>query len=90
MEEYLNEQWEAAFSEAITSADPAVLYDSEGNYDSSLADAALEQAVTATLDNWNDFMRTEEATLHLTLTLDGFTPTWKFLCTEEFMSLVNY
>ena len=90
IEEYLNVQWEAAFSEAITSADPAVLYDGEGNYDSSLADAALEQAITATLDNWNSFMHTEEATLHLSLTLDGFTPTWKFLCTEEFMSLVNY
>ena len=90
VEEYLNVQWEAAFSEAITSADPAVLYDGEGNYDSSLADAALEQAITATLDNWNSFMHTEEATLHLSLTLDGFTPTWKFLCTEEFMSLVNY
>ncbi len=88
--DYLNAQWESSFSAAIAAADPAVLYDSEGNYDSTLADAALEQAVTATLDNWNDFMHTEETTLHLSLTLDGFTPTWKFLCTEEFLSLVNY
>jgi hypothetical protein len=90
IEEYLNAQWEAAFDAAITSADPAVLYDSEGNYDSSLADGALEQAVTATFDNWDAFMVTENTTLHLTLALDGFTPTWKFLCTEEFLSLVNY
>lgn len=90
VEEYLTAQWETAFDAAITAADLAVLYDSEGNYDSSLADAAMEQAVNATLDNWNEFMVTEDATLHLTLTLDGFTPTWKFLCTEDFLSLVNY
>jgi len=50
----------------------------------------MEQAINATLDHWNSFMVTEEATLHLTLTLEGFTPTWKFLPTEEFLSLVNY
>ncbi len=90
VEDYLNEQWEAAFDAAISAADPAVLFDNEGNYDSSLADAAMEQAVNATLDNWSDFMVTEYASLHLGLTLDGFTPTWKFLCTEDFLSLVNY
>jgi len=90
VEEYLNTQWETAFTTALTAADPAVLYDAEGNYDSGLADTAMEQAITATLDHWNSFMVTEEATLHLTLTLEGFTPTWKFLPTEEFLSLVNY
>ena len=88
--EHLQAKWEADFNAAIAEADPAVLYDSEGNYLSELADGILEQAVSDTLDNWDSFLTTEESTLHLTMTLDGFTPAWKILCTEEFLNLVNY
>lgn len=88
--EHLQAKWEADIAAAITEADPEVLYDSEGNFNSELADGVLEQAITDTLDNWDSFLTTEEATLHLTMTLDGFTPTWRLLCTEELLNLVNY
>ena len=88
--EHLETKWETDFKAAIAAADPAVLYDEEGNYLSELADSILEQVITDTLDNWDSFLTTEETTLHLTMTLEGFTPTWKLLCTEEFMDLVNY
>ena len=88
--EHLQTKWENDFNAALASCDPAVLYDEEGNYLSELADTVLEQAITDTMDNWDSFLSTEEATLHLTMTSDGFTPTWKILCTEEFLNLVNY
>lgn len=86
----LQTQWQTIFDESLTAAEPAALYDAEGNFNTELTDAALEQAITNVTNDWDSFLVTEDATLHLTLTLDGFTPAWKIVCTEELLDLVNY
>lgn len=88
--EALQTRWEAAFDAAIAASDPAVLYNEDGSFNPELSDSVTEQVIAELLESWDSYLVTEDAELHLTLTLDGFTPAWKIVCTEELLNLVNY
>lgn len=88
--EALQTEWETLFDTALAAADPAELYDEAQTFVPTLADTAKEQAITNVLNNWDNFLYTENAVIHLTLGLDGITPAWKIACDEHLLNLVNY
>lgn len=86
----LQARWEDSFNAEVAAADPAALYDADGVISLAISEACTELAVASVLSDWDSFLYAENATLHLTLGLDGFTPTWKLVCDEALLGLVNY
>lgn len=88
--EALEAQWQSAFDAAVANATVTALYEEDGSFNAAITDAVMEQTINAVMDNWDSFLYTEDATLHLTLAFDGFYPTWKIICNETLLNLVNY
>ena len=88
--EALEVQWQSAFDAAIAAATVSELYGEDGSFNTAITDAVMEQTINAVMEDWDSFLYTEDATLHLTLAFDGFYPTWKIICNEALLDLVNY
>lgn len=82
----LEQQWNTAFDSVMQEAAAADLFDAEGVPNDSFINTARQTALDAVLEQWDTFLVTEDATLHLTLTLDG----WKILTEEVLLHLINY
>ena len=86
----LNTLWEPELEALLQTADLETLYDEDGLFVSDTMDAAHQAVLDTVLNNWDNYLVTEEATLHLTLALDGIDLTWKIVTDEAFLDLVNY
>ncbi len=86
----LQPAWEATVLSDLAAANVTDLFDTDGNFNTSITDRASEAALNAVLDSWEDYMVTETTTLHLTIGLDGYMPTWKIVCNDAFLDMVNY
>ena len=88
--EDLQTLWEPELEALLESADPETLYEEDGTFVPDIMDAVHQATLDAVLAKWEDYLITEEATLHLTLGLDGMNLTWKIVTDEAFLNLVNY
>ena len=88
--EALEARWQTAFDAAFAAAATAELYNEDGSLNTAITDAVTAQAISAVMDDWDSFLYTEDATLHLTLTFDGTDLAWKIICNEALLDLVNY
>lgn len=88
--EALTAQWSENLKAAVENAEPAALYDDAGCLNESIVQTVTEQTLNTIEQQWNSFLYTREGTIYLKPMLEGFSITWKIVCTDEFLSLVNY
>lgn len=86
----LQSAWESALANMLETADPEGFYDADGVFVPTMMEQAQQDAIDLLLSQWDTYLITQQATIHLMLTLDGITPTWKIMTDQPFLDLVNY
>lgn len=94
LEADLQTAWEPELTALLKDVDVTTLYDENGDFVSDHLDKAHQAGFEALMEQWENYLYTEETTLHLELnyikTLTSRTPVWEILTDTNFLNMVNY
>lgn len=82
--------WEPELLALLQDVDPAELFDESGAFVPDKLDAAHAAAFDKLLSNWDHYLTTQQATLHLALQIENMELTWKIVADDQLLELCNY
>lgn len=90
----LQTAWEPELTALLKDVDVSTLYDENGVFVPDYPEQAQQSGFDKLMENWDNYLYTEETTLHLSLnytkTLTTRTPVWEILTDNHFLNMVNY
>ena len=90
----LNDSLKSDLKTVVKDLDLIVLFDKEGNFLPETMNTVLQNSFDTAMEGWNDCLRTEDVTLHLSLDIEesimAMQPVWKIITDDALLSAVNY